>query len=166
MTIREKIDWCFEQHRKTNHFYDKYLPYEFHLRMVMQVAADFEAIHDGSDMLIACAGHDLIEDARKSYNDCKEVLGEYVAEIIYAVSNEKGRSRKERANDKYYKGITSTPGAIFVKLCDRIANVQYSKLTQSSMYDMYKSENESFIKVMYSPMYEPMTEYLIKLFAH
>jgi hypothetical protein len=35
------IDWCIEQHRKTNHFYDQYLPYEFHLRMVRQGASDF-----------------------------------------------------------------------------------------------------------------------------
>lgn len=37
-----------------------------------------------------------------------------------------------------------TPGAVFVKLCDRIANVQYSKMTKSRMFEMYKKENENF----------------------
>jgi hypothetical protein len=36
-----KIEWIIEQHKNTNHFYDLYLPYEFHLRMVVQEANDF-----------------------------------------------------------------------------------------------------------------------------
>lgn len=41
MEIERKIKWCIKQHEETNHFYDKYLPYEFHLRMVAKVANDF-----------------------------------------------------------------------------------------------------------------------------
>ena len=36
----ERIKWILEQHKNTNHYYDKYLPYEFHLRMVVQVFED------------------------------------------------------------------------------------------------------------------------------
>jgi len=151
---KEKIDWIIDQHVKTNHQYDVYLPYEFHLRMVAQVAKDFiELVNDLNDgetalrdnVIMAAYGHDLIEDTRVSYNDVKEVLGFSVAEIVYAVSNEKGKNRKERANDKYYEGIRNTPGAVFVKLCDRIANVQYSKMTKSRMFEMYKKENNHFL---------------------
>ncbi len=152
---KEKIEWCIEQHRKTNHFYDTYLPYEFHQRMVAQAGEDFlylyerdselKALVSESDLILSFWGHDLIEDTRTSYNDVKYVLGEIAANIIYAVSNEKGKTRKERANDKYYEGIRNTPGAVFVKLCDRIANVQYSKMTKSRMFDMYKKENENFM---------------------
>ena len=95
-------------------------------------------------VMIAVWGHDLIEDARVSYNDVKSNLGPEAADIIYAVTNEKGKNRSERANAKYYEGIRNTPGAVFVKLCDRIANVQYSKLTKSRMFEMYKEENVSF----------------------
>jgi (p)ppGpp synthase/HD superfamily hydrolase len=90
-------------------------------------------------------GHDLIEDARISYNNILDILGQAAADIIYAVTNEKGKNRKERANDKYYEGIRNTPGAVFVKLCDRIANVQYGKMTKSRMFEMYKNENDDFI---------------------
>jgi (p)ppGpp synthase/HD superfamily hydrolase len=159
-------DWCIEQHRKTNHMYDVYLPYEFHLRMVDEVAKDFKHLlddkldyfsgketvrHDENKVTLrdACLkatwGHDLIEDCRVSYNDVKTKLGEEAADIIYAVSNEKGKTRAERANDKYYEGIRNTPGAVFVKLCDRIANAQYSKMTKSRMFEMYKKENDNFI---------------------
>jgi (p)ppGpp synthase/HD superfamily hydrolase len=119
--------------------------------------------------LRASWGHDLIEDTRVSYNDVKEQLGQEAADIIYAVTNEKGKNRKERANEKYYEGIRNTPGAVFVKLCDRIANVQYSKMTGSRMFEMYKKENDSFIVMMGmddndTHPYDEMFDYLIGLF--
>lgn len=105
-----------------------------------------EKLHLEDQYFWQLGGHDLIEDTRVSYNDVKDHLGQEAADIIYAVSNEKGKTRKERANTTYYKGIRETPGATFVKLCDRIANVQYSKMTGSRMFEMYKKENSNFIQ--------------------
>jgi (p)ppGpp synthase/HD superfamily hydrolase len=172
----DKIKWILKQHESTNHMYDTYLPYEFHLRMVAKVAEKFieliPNLNDGETALrdtviLAAYGHDLIEDTRVSYNDVKENLGLGSADIIYACTNEKGKNRKERANEKYYEGIRNTQGAVFVKLCDRIANVQYSKMTGSCMFDMYKKENINFMiklgREVGNP-YEPMFQYLINLF--
>lgn len=163
MIIYELESWCIKQHNKTNHYYSEYLPYQFHLRMVNQVYKDFKHLlpenlittsHYDKDQIqdithttisLSTYGHDLIEDTRTSYNEVKDRLGVYVADIIYALTNEKGKNRDERANDKYYEGIRNTKGAVFVKLCDRIANVQYSKMTKSSMFDKYKKENPNFI---------------------
>lgn len=190
----ERVDWILKQHKDTNHWYDKYLPYEFHLKMVVNVYEDFkhllpknlytqeEEMHRGSYetfdethkvIYFACWGHDLIEDTRVSYNDVKSKLDasgySHVADIIYALTNEKGKNRKERANDKYYEGIRSTPGAVFVKLCDRIANVQYSKMTKSSMFKKYSQENSHFEKMLgrYTDNkdLEPMFNYLENLFG-
>lgn len=154
-TTQEKIKWCIEQHKNTNHLYDDYLPYEFHLRLVVAIANQFmdliqvdwedDAQNISETIILSAWGHDLIEDTRVTYNDVKSVLGTQVADIIYALTNEKGKNRKERANDKYYRGIRETQGAVFVKLCDRIANVRYSKMTKSRMFEMYKKENEKFM---------------------
>ena len=84
MKTEDKIKWCIDQHENTNHKYDDYLNYEFHLRMVAQAAKDFiNLIPDSNDgensfrdsVAMAAYGHDLIEDTRVSYNDVKEVLG-------------------------------------------------------------------------------------------
>ena len=184
--------WCIDQHRNTNHFYDTYLPYEFHLRMVNQVAKDFNhllddtvdyysgkrEIHKGQDetvtlktaCMLATWGHDLIEDTRVSYNDVMNHLGQEAADIVYAVTNEKGKNRKERGGVKYYEGIRQTPGAVFVKLCDRIANVQYSKMTKSRMFEMYKKEHRDFELMIgrytANQDLEPMFEYLSNLFEN
>jgi (p)ppGpp synthase/HD superfamily hydrolase len=110
----------------------------------------------------------LIEDCRVSYNDVKQHLGEEAADIVYAVTNEKGKTRKERANTAYYQGIRETPGAIFVKLCDRIANVQYARMTTSRMFEMYKKENPHFTQMLGrytdSTELEPMFKTLDELF--
>jgi (p)ppGpp synthase/HD superfamily hydrolase len=160
--------------------------------MVNQVAQDFKHLLDdtkdyftGKDynqvdvshtsLRTACLratwGHDLIEDCRVSYNDVKNHLGQEAADIIYAVTNEKGKNRSERANDKYYEGIRNTKGAVFVKLCDRIANVQYSKMTKSRMFEMYRKENDNFMtKLGYgfnnSHEYSTMFDYLLDLFEN
>lgn len=165
------IEWCIRQHKDTNHQYDDYLPYEFHLRMVVNVAESFLHLVDDnmkSDIMLAAWGHDLIEDTRVSYNDVKKNLGLIASDIIYAVTNEKGKTRKERANEKYYEGILNQEGAVFVKLCDRIANVQYSKMSRSKMFQMYKMENDHFITSLgYNDKkshYDEMFNYLINLF--
>jgi (p)ppGpp synthase/HD superfamily hydrolase len=142
--------------------------------MVVQAAKDF--IHllkdldiDGEDILLSAWSHDLVEDCRVSYSDVKRELGENVADIVYAVTNDKGKNRKERAGEKYYKGIRNTPGAVFVKLCDRIANVQYSKMTKSRMFEMYKKENIDFMVSLGRQVgnpYEEMFQYLINLFEN
>jgi (p)ppGpp synthase/HD superfamily hydrolase len=170
--FNDATKWCIDCHAATNHMYDQYLPYEFHLRMVAHVADQWKQLIDWEfrqTVLLATWGHDLIEDTRMSYNDVKTILGEKAADIVYAVTNEKGKNRKERANEKYYTGIRETPGAVFVKLCDRIANVQYSKMTGSRMFEMYKTENENFINSLIGdqkenhPLYE-MVVYLQSIF--
>ena len=173
MTKAEKIEWILDQHKKTNHMYDKYLPYEFHLRIVVEVKRKFSYLlpsHlDPEIVELACWGHDLIEDTRASYNDVKEKLGKQVADIIYAVTNDKGKNRRERAGSKYYNGIVNEPGATFVKLCDRIGNVQYGIMTGSTMPKMYLKEAPDFFAKLQLDggvivYVSPMVDYLTELF--
>lgn len=160
------MNYGAECHNKTNHKYDG-KPYIFHLEMVHNIAALY--IHllpekDRETALDACWVHDVIEDARQTYNDVKKALGEDVAEVAYALTNEKGRTRKERANDNYYYGIKRNNVAHFVKICDRLANVKHSKQTGSSMFDAYKKEMDNFTMHLYKSAFKPMFEELWDLF--
>lgn len=126
-------------HAAVNQFYDDTKPYSYHLNMVADLAmkyADYVCT-DAKDYLPLVFGayfHDSIEDARLTYNDVVKIAREYMddarshvaAEIVYALTNDKGRTRAERAGEKYYAGIRCTPYAPFVKLCDRMANMAYS----------------------------------------
>ena len=161
--------YAIETHASTNHFYDEYLPYEFHLRMVVKNGEKF--IHlipeeDQDSVIAACWTHDLIEDARENYNSVLKSTDLICAEITRACTNYgRGRNREERMPDFVYQDIFDTKYAVFVKLCDRIANAQYSKMTGSNMFNKYKKEHEHFKYMLYvTGPFEPMWNYLEEIF--
>ena len=152
-------------HASVNHAYDRIRPYGFHLDMVVNWVRKYieEVCVSEQDVLpiyFAAFYHDSIEDARLSYNDvmriAKELMNEeqaYLAtEIVYALTNEKGRNRAERANEKYFAGIREIPYAPFVKLADRLANTSYafSKGTADSlrMSKVYREELPGFLEAL------------------
>lgn len=161
--ITEEAKWyAIRCHDTVNHLYDGH-SYSVHLYDVVSAANKF--IHlvpesDRGNVIAACWCHDVIEDCRETYNDVKAATNETVADLVYALTNEKGKTRKERAGVKYYAGIRAVPHAAFVKICDRIANKQYSKGTGSKMYNVYKQEDDHFIKSLYSLAYSDMLGYL------
>lgn len=145
------MGFAIQAHASVNQEYDG-KPYSVHLCMVYAQAMQFiEHIpkYDRDNVLNAVWLHDTIEDCRLTYNDILKISNEEVAELVYALSNEKGRNREERANDKYYKGIRETEYATFIKLCDRLANVTYSREIDSRMFNVYSNENEDFLKHLF-----------------
>lgn len=107
--------------------------------------------------------HDVIEDARKTYNDIKKRLGEFVADGAYAMSNDKGKNRQMRAGKKYYDGLLEFEFGEFKKLCDRIANVT-NGLRNGKMIDGYRKEQPDFKnKLKSGDKYKEMWDYLDNL---
>jgi (p)ppGpp synthase/HD superfamily hydrolase len=161
--------YAIESHNNANQKYGIYA-YSVHLSMVVDVAKQF--IHlipkEKADVVIAgCWVHDVIEDTRQTYNDVYQELGKEVAELAYALTNEKGRNRKERANEQYYKGIRQTPFATFIKICDRIANVKFSIEQDSDMKYKYIAENKEFIKELQGKSYDEMeVGWNVEMFSH
>jgi len=138
-------------HDSVNHKYDGKNYFITHILKAFDIAVDniyLIPVEHRLAVLIAVLFHDAIEDARVTYNDIKNWFGIEVAEIVYALTNDKGRTRKERAGAKYYRGIRNTPYATFVKLCDRLANVTYSKEAKSTMFKVYSKENVSFVNAL------------------
>ena len=144
-------------HNEVNQKYDD-KPYFVHLSSVAHYAEVYghnvcENENDILPLIFGAYFHDSIEDARLTYNDVTAIARKYMtnqqaylaAEIVYALTNEKGRNRATRANEKYYFGIRETPFAPFVKMCDRFANMSYSSMNKSRMIDIYKKELEHFL---------------------
>lgn len=167
-------DWAIQKHKDANHHYDGDVPYRIHLDLTYKTALVYERLfpkHNNESvntMKCACYGHDLMEDTRTSYNDIYSQLmssgldsldARKTAEIIRAVTNDmRGRNRKERLSDQVYTDIKETTGALFVKLCDRAANLQYSKMFGTRMFEVYKSEHQHFKTRLYDETYKPMFE--------
>jgi (p)ppGpp synthase/HD superfamily hydrolase len=164
------IKFCIEQHDvvcSQKYGYDH--PYSFHLQMVAAQYEKFKHVipfkyrHESQTIERAIWGHDLIEDARVTYTDIKKRVGEPVAEIIFCCTDSLGRTRSERKDEAFWLRLTSNDLAIFVKLCDVIANVKYSLLTNSSMYKKYGTEFPHFKERAYREQYKEMFDYLEKL---
>lgn len=158
-TIRQS---AHELHRSVNQTYGDGLPYGYHLDMVVQGLHDFGHLvcvreEDVLPLFFGGYYHDSIEDARLTYNDVMKTARQYLTEeqaimateITYALTNDKGRTRAERAGEKYYQGIRETPYAPFVKLCDRLANITYScagtNRDNLRMKEVYKGEVPHFL---------------------
>lgn len=160
------IEFCKNQHDIVcNQKYGKIHPYSFHLDMVYEQAKLFMNLVPSdephySNIIAGIYGHDLIEDARITYNDIKEMYNKEVADIVYCCTEEKGRNRKERHSNKFYEELSANRDAVFVKLCDIIANAKYSLLTNSSMYQKYKQEYHTLESKLGVGDFEPMFDYL------
>ena len=126
-----------------NQKYDIY-SYMYHIKQVVKIATE---LGYDSTILVSCALHDVMEDADLSYNDIKKAFGEDVAEIVFAVTDELGRNRKER-KEKTYPKIRANWKAVVVKICDRIANATHSQQEggKSGMFKLYKKEHEDFCR--------------------
>lgn len=157
--VKKASEYAVKAHSNVAQMYDTH-PYSYHLNIVVALAKEYLYLIKDIDHALILAGawvHDVIEDTHETYNDVKTILGEEIAEIAFALTNEKGRSRKERANEKYYEGIRNTPGAIFIKLCDRLANVLYARSKNSRMLEIYKQEHNEFLKNLGDlSKYQPM----------
>jgi len=131
--------------------------YSFHLEAVVAVAKEFKL---DDKVVAACWLHDTIEDCKVSYQDIKHICGEEVAEMVYCVTDELGRNRKERKLKTYPK-IKANNEALCVKLCDRIANMQQSFLDgNEQLGSMYLKEHPEFKNQLFS---EHSTESLMLL---
>lgn len=167
LTHEVKIKRISEIHDiDVNQKYSKILPYSFHLDSVRKFALEFINLIPFEyefDILVACQGHDLIEDARMTYNDVVILTNKFTADIIYSCTELRGRTRSERHGEEYIDGLKDNKYGLFVKLCDLMANISFSLATNSKMYYKYQKEFVHFKKELYLDEYKPMFDFIDKL---
>lgn len=74
-------------------------------------------------VVIAAWGHDLLEDTAVTSTAIEECASSTVVDIIRAVTNQPGANRRER-HAATYPRMGATPGAVMLKVADRIANME------------------------------------------
>lgn len=185
--MKAYINWCIERHDIVcNQKYEPNILYSFHLEQVAKEVKRFKDTLEPKDYFLALHGawgHDLTEDARITYNDIVGLAylipGSTVefkfpiapvrstknfwiklADVIYCLEDDKGKSRKERHSQKYFDELKLNKVAVFVKICDIIANVKYSKFSGSSMFKTYKEEFPNVKKELYITEYKELFDYL------
>ena len=107
-------------------------PYFYHLEQVVNVLREFD--NDSESYLIAGYLHDVLEDTSLSYQKLLRQFGEFVADMVYDVTDEQGKTREEKKRKTLPK-TAQNKDAIIIKLADRIAN-----LRMGGKKDMYIKE--------------------------
>lgn len=140
-------------------------PYSVHLLETYKVAEKFNL---SEEIKVACFLHDTLEDTDTTYLELKFRFGINVAELVYSVTDEQGRDRAERKQKTYKKIVKNGMSAVFLKLCDRIANIENAIENNNSFLKMYLIEHESFkdgICVLGLES-EPIWEYYLELISN
>ena len=146
-------------HAGVNQYYDGSKPYVFHLDMVVdQMLYLYNKAIEGWEyrlqddellmLIFAAYFHDTIEDCRLHWagvvNYAKLLIShkyaEHAADIVFALTEEKGKTRADRHCDKYFDGIASIRYASIVKTADICANTIYSWYKSEKQYNKYLKE--------------------------
>lgn len=134
-------------------------PYVLHLYDTALVLAEFgfspytadeDEQHDLECVAIAAFLHDIIEDSDLSYEDIRKEFGDKIADIVWAVTDEPGKNRRER-HAKTYPKIRADWRATAVKLADRIANIRNCLNENPRLLGMYVREWPEFKQAVAGP---------------
>lgn len=127
--------------------------YLYHLDRTFEVAEKFDL---NVNIKAACYLHDTLEDTDVKYYQLKKEFGLEIAEMVYDVTDELGRNRRER-KEKTYPKTQRNQDAILLKVCDRIANINECLINgDNSLFEMYKKEDVVFRKML-QPAYRNLT---------
>ena len=120
-------------------------PYRYHLQRVADIAREFSV--EDADVHVAAWLHDCVEDTGETRESIAAAFGERVAELVWAVTDAPGDSRAERHRATHPK-INQTPGAVTLKLCDRLANTRQCLTVETERNTrklaMYRAEYPGF----------------------
>lgn len=135
-------------------------PYKTHLLSVIEVLHRFGYKVEEHNfnpkiatLVVSAWLHDVLEDTVLTRSHIVYDFGEEVAELVWRVTDEPGKSRKEKKQATYPK-IKADPWAIVLKLADRIANVEaglkMKNLGNKNLFNMYQKEYSDFRNNLYS----------------
>ena len=119
-------------------------PYEVHLTEAAAVLARFGV--DDADLAVAVWLHDVVEDTDTTLDEVEARFGLRVRDLVGAVTVEPGDTRAESFAATYPK-LRGVPGAVTLKLADRIANVERGGPKRA----MYLDEHARFRAALHEP---------------
>lgn len=158
-TVLKAKDFATDAH--TGDTYGDF-PYTKHLSDVygMLVVAGV----DDTVALTAAWLHDTIEDTVVRYEDVLDEFGKTIADVVYLLTDKRGKDRKER-HKATYPLTAEDPRATVVKWADRTANIIASQHQKQSLFFRYKKEHVYFKETLYKKFDDPEFDGAIEFLA-
>lgn len=124
-------------------------PYTAHLEHVEEVVRRFPHT---PVMRAAAWLHDAVEDTPLTLAEVEAAVGDDVAAIVAAVTDQPGATRAERKARTLPVLAAASPEARAVKLADRIANLEASRTTgRADLLTMYRREHVELRRQLQRP---------------
>ena len=123
-------------------------PFTHHLQEVVNVLHEFG--YQADDLTAAAWLHDVVEDTPTTIEEVYTEFGKRIGDLVDALTDGPGATRLEK-KAKPYATIPNVPGAVFVKLADRIANVRFTMKegSKAERYRItYKQEHVGFCNAL------------------
>ena len=122
---------------------------DFHAQHLRRVVDTLKAFGETDETLLTAAWlHDTVEDTAVSVEDVRSNFGDDVADLVWRLTDETGRNRRER-HSRTREKIRARSAAVRVKLADRIANVESGIVQRSHLFGMYRKEHPDFRRELY-----------------
>jgi (p)ppGpp synthase/HD superfamily hydrolase len=109
------------------------------INFLMKHLSVFKSVDDCNATIGAAYTHDLIEDAKQTYNNICDICGKDVADIALSVTDVPAENRLMKHLLTMGKTVRDYR-AIILKMSDIFANASYSKANHNSMYPKYVEE--------------------------
>lgn len=133
-------------------------PYTYHLKQVVNEVTGHKDLIPANvtyaQMVQAAWLHDAVEDTPLTVEEVEEEFGPIIADLVERVTNKPGKNRKERHANTYPR-LVESEGAVFLKMCDRLANLKACKQPgNKNLIGMYRKEHKAF-KAIFGPVAPP-----------
>jgi (p)ppGpp synthase/HD superfamily hydrolase len=125
-------------------------PYYSHFKDGEQVLRDHNEYDEESAIQFNL--HDVLEGTDLSYGTIKKLFGFVIAEVVYLCTDNKGRTRDDRKDQRFYDEIKQSElrlQATKIKVADRLANARRSIKNKHSMGEKYIKEYPHFKEELY-----------------
>lgn len=136
-------------------------PYMYHLQRVARLAVLMwpESLSPAEIENAVCSAwlHDILEDTNCPESEIIQACGPEVLEIVKCLTN---NCENERI---YFEQIAENRLAIFVKVCDRIANIRECLINGSPKINKYKRQNQMFQEILFRSQFDSAFDYLSNL---
>ena len=123
-------------------------PFTYHLQEVVDTLHEFG--YQDDDLTAAAWLHDVVEDTSTTIEEIYTEFGKRIGDLVDALTDGPGNTRMEKKS-KPYVTIPNVPGAVIVKLADRIANVRFTRKegSKAEKYRVtYKQEHAGFCNAL------------------
>lgn len=147
--VMDDIEQRASEFARRAHAGQDYSGGDFHTNHLARVVATLRKFGVDDPTLLAAAWlHDTVEDTSTTIDDIRGEFGDDVADLVWRLTDEPGKNRKERHHLTHLK-IRGRPEAVRIKLADRIANVESSIEQHTHLRGMYREEHAAFRTDLY-----------------